>query len=57
MGVGSGLDSRSAALGFSLYMILSSSILCGKYYNNGGSEGNIILRNSLGDDQTGAMGA
>jgi len=34
-----------------LYTILSLSILCVIYNNNGGSGGNIILRNCVGDDR------
>jgi len=36
-----------------LYTISSMPIVCGIYYNNGGSEGNIILRNRVGDDRGG----
>jgi len=38
-------------LPFGLYTILSLPIWCGLYINNGGSGGNIILRNSVGDDR------
>ena len=34
-----------------IYTILSLPILCGIYYNNGGSGGNIILRNRVGDER------
>jgi len=34
-----------------LYTRLSLLILCGTYYNNGGSGGNIILRDSVGNDR------
>jgi len=40
----------------SLYKILQLPILCGMYCNNGGnggSEGNVILRNSAGGDGVG----
>ena len=40
---------------FGLYTILPLPILCGIYYNNGGSEGSIVLRNSLGDGGVGCL--
>jgi len=33
-----------------LYTILPLPILCGNWYNNGGSGGSIVLRDSVGDD-------
>jgi len=38
---------------FSLYKILQLPIVCGIYCNNGGSGGNVILRNSAGGDGVG----
>jgi len=38
---------------FGLYTILPLPILCGIYCNNGVSMGNIILRNTVGDDGVG----
>jgi len=34
-----------------LYTILPLPIVCGVYYKNGGSGGNIVLRNRVGDDR------
>ena len=36
-----------------LYTILPLPIMCGIYYNNGGSGERIVLRNSMGDDEGG----
>ena len=48
-------DSQGGALRVGLYTILQLPIVCGVelYFNNGGSVGNIILRNSAGDDGVG----
>ena len=46
-----GTERHEERLKLGLYMILSLPILCGIYINNGGSGGNIILRNSVGDDR------
>ena len=50
-----GLRKRNAQWGseFSLCTILPLPVLYGVYSNNGGSRGNIILRNSVGDDGAG----
>jgi len=40
---------------FGLYTILPWPILCGIYCNNGGSGGDIILRNRVGDDGGGGV--
>jgi len=43
----------SRETGLSLYKILQLPILCGVYCNNGGSGGNVALRNSAGGDGVG----
>jgi len=43
-------------LAFTLYTILPLPILFGIYNNNGGSGGNIILRNGVGDNWGGLRG-
>jgi len=57
-GIGQALDSRKLQVEslrriWHLYTILQLPVLCGIYCNNGGSGGNVILRNSAGDDGVG----